>query len=148
MLEESLDSSILERVIEHIIKPNLKSVEIRSRNVYVVNEYDTIFETEPSIAEVASINGMESADANRIFQTAGNKPTDTCTDEEIAVCLPVNYKSIVDPALLQKSSGRYLAGLLGISEAAFRKRLHGARKYLLEVVKQNLPLTAERSDHG
>lgn len=148
MLEESLDSSMLERVIEHIIKPNLKSVELKSRNVYVVNEYDTIFETEPSLAEVAAINGIDTTDASRIFDNAGSKPTDTCTNEEISVCLPMNYKSIVDPALLQKSSGRYLAGLIGISEAAFRKRLHGARKYLLEVVKRDLFLTAEGSNHG
>jgi len=118
MLEESLDSNMLEGVIENIIKPNLKSVDIKSRNVYVVNEYDVIFETDPSLSEVAS------------------------------VYLPTKYKTLVDPVELNKSSGRYLANLIGISESAFRKRLHGARKFLLETVRQSLLPIPEGSGNG
>jgi len=143
MLEECLDKTMLDEVIENIIKPHLKFVDIKSRNVYVVNEYDVIFEHDPTLAEVATINGIDDSEAIRLFNDASQKATATCSDEEISVYLPVNYKSLVDPVLLSKSSGRYLASLIGISEAMFRKRLHGARKYLLEAVRQNLLTLSE-----
>jgi len=138
MLEACLDKSMLDEVIENIIKPHLKFVDIKSRNVYVVNEYDVIFEKDPTLAEVATINNIEDSEAIRLFDNARRKATENCSDEEISVYLPVNYKSLVDPVLLSKSSGRYLSRLIGISEAIFRKRLHSARKYLLETVRQNL----------
>ncbi len=148
MLEESLDKSMLDDVIENIIKPHLKFVDIKSRNVYMVNEYDVIFETDPTLAEVATINDIDDSEALRLFDNASRKATKNCSDEEISVYLPVNYKSLVDPVLLSKSSGRYLANLIGISEALFRKRLHSARKYLLETVRQNLFTLTEGSGHG
>ena len=148
MLEESLDSNMLEGVIENIIKPNLKSIELKSRNVYVVNEYEVIFETDPSLTEVAAINGIEESEATRLLKNAGGKVPDACSDEEVSVYLPVKYKSLIDPVELNASSGRYLAGLIGISESAFRKRLHGARKFLLETVRQNLPAMPEGSRNG
>jgi len=114
----------------------------------VVNEYDVIFEKDPSLTEVATINGIDDAEAIRLFDKASRKATEACSDEEISVYVPVNYKSLVDPVLLSKSSGRYLANLIGISEALFRKRLHGARKYLLETVRQNLFTLTEGSGHG
>jgi len=148
MFEESLDKSMLDDVIENIIKPHLKFVDIKSRNVYMVNEYDVIFETDPTLAEVATINDIDDSEALRLFDNASRKATKNCSDEEISVYLPVNYKSLVDPVLLSKSSGRYLANLIGISEALFRKRLHSARKYLLETVRQNLFTLTEGSGHG
>ena len=148
MLEESLDSNMLEGVIENIIKPNLKSVDIKSRNVYVVNEYDVIFETDPTLSEVASINGIADSEAIKLLNDAGQKVPDAFSDEEASVYLPAKYKSLVDPVQLNKSSGRYLANLIGISESAFRKRLHGARKFLLEIVRQSLLPTPEGSGNG
>lgn len=148
MLEECLDKSILDNVIENIIKPNLKLVDIKSRNVYVVNDYDTLFENHPSLEHVATLNGMASSESIRLLHTASQKAIETCSDEEIAVYFPINYSSLVDPSRLKKSSGRYLSGLIGVSEAAFRKRLHSARKFLLETVRQNLFTLTEGSHHG
>jgi len=139
---------MLDEVIENIIKPHLKFVDIKSRNVYVVNEYDVIFEKDPTLAEVATINDIDDSEATRLFDNASRKATENCSDEEISVYLPVKYKSLVDPVLLSKSSGRYLAKLIGISEVLFRKRLHSARKYLLETVRQNLFTLTEGSEHG
>jgi len=148
MLEESLDKSMLEEVIENIIKPNLKSIDIKSRNVYVVNEYETIFETDPALNEVAVINGIANSEASKLLDTAQKKSIADFTDEEVSVYLPMEYRSVIDPEQLTASSGRYLANLIGISEASFRKRLHGARKYLLDIVRQNLqPMTGD-SSHG
>jgi len=149
MLEECLDKSMLDEVIENIIKPHLKFIDIKSRNVYVLNEYDVIFfEKDPTLADVATINDIENSEAVRLFDNANHKATENCSDEEIAVYLPVKYKSLVDPVLLNKSSGRYLSSLIGISESLFRKRLHSARKYLLETVRQNLVTSTEGSSHG
>ncbi len=148
MLEECLDKCMLDDVIENIIKPHLKFIDIKSRNVYVVNEYDVIFAMAPSLTEVAVINGIDNTEAIRLFNNASSKATETCSDEEISVYLPVKYKTLVDPVLLSKSSGRYLANLIGISESLFRKRLHSARKYLLETVRQNLFTLTEGSKHG
>jgi len=148
LLDECLEKNMLDEVIENIIKPHLKYVDIKSRNVYVVNEYDVIFEIAPSLEEVATINGIEDSEAIRLFDNASRKTTKNCSDEEISVYLPVNYGSLVDPVLLNKSSGRYLANLFGISESAFRKRLHSARKYLLDTVRENLITLTEGSGHG
>jgi len=148
LLEESLDKNLLEEVIENIIKPNLKSVDIKSRNVYVVNEFETIFETDPSLSEVAAINGIADSEATRLLETGNQKSVTDCTDEEASVYLPINYRSLVDPDQVQKSSGRYFANLIGVSEASFRKRLHGARKYLLEIVRQSLQNITGDITHG
>jgi len=96
MLEECLDKSMLDEVIENIIKPHLKFIDIKSRNVYVLNEYDVIFfEKDPTLADVATINDIENSEAVRLFDNANHKATENCSDEEIAVYLPVKYKSLV-----------------------------------------------------
>jgi len=147
LLDECLEKNMLDEVIENIIKPHLKYIDIKSRNVYVVNEYDVIFEIAPTLADVATINGIDDSEAVRLFDKASSKTTKNCSDEEISVYLPVNYESLVDPVLLNKSSGRYLANLIGISESAFRKRLHSARKYLLDTVRENLIILTEGTSH-
>ncbi len=138
MLEECLDKHVADDVIERIIKPNLKTLKTSVRNVYVVNEYETIFETDPSVTEVAKINGMADKEANGLLKSASAKTVQSCSDDELAVYLPVEYRQLVDPVKIKQSSGRYLAHLMGISERAFRKRLHSARRFLIDIVRKNL----------
>ena len=75
------------------------------------------------------------------------KSVASCSDQEVAVYLPLAYRSLVDVTELEKSSGRYLANILGITEGVFRKRLHTARKYLLEIVRQKFS-TVGGGEHG
>ncbi len=142
MLEQGIDSSILQDVIENIVKPNLINVDTKSRNIYVLNEHSVIFETDPTLQEAASINGLQLETAEALHAEAIVKSPDTCTEEELSVFIPVEYRSFIDTNMLEKSSGRYLANVLGVTEAVFRKRLHTARKYLLETVRANLPTVA------
>lgn len=139
MFEEGIDKTILENVIDNIIKPNLKTVELRSRNIYVLNEFNVIFESDPELDEIAEINGLNLSDAHHMIKNTHSKEPAECTDEELSVYLPTKYRTIVDPELLDKSSGRYLANLIGVTEAVYRKRLHVARKTLIEIVRTNLP---------
>ena len=148
MLESGLDQSILENVIEKIIKPSLSEVDIRSRNVYLLNEYNVLFYSHPTLDEAASINAISQTEAAELFDSASNKPTNTCSDEELSVYIPVEYNSLIEPDQLKKSSGRYLAQLIGVTEAVFRKRLHTARKFLLETVRVNLPSLSGDYNNG
>jgi len=147
VFDKGVDDWVMSEVIENIIKPNLPSVGLKSRNVYVANEFETIFSTDPSISEVAAINDMSDSEANRLAREAFGKSVAACSDQEIAVYLPLEYRSLVDTTELEKSSGRYLANMMGITEGVFRKRLHTARKYLLEIVRQNFN-TANGGEHG
>lgn len=144
MLEQGIDKYILQDVIENIVKPNLKSVDIKSRNIYVLNEHSVIFETSPTLDEAASINGLGLVEAEALHTAATRKSPASCSDDELSVFIPVEYRSFIDPTMLEKSSGRYLANVLGVTEAVFRKRLHTARKYLLELVRANLSSSLPR----
>jgi len=139
MLENGLNSNILNDVIESIIKPKLRELDTRSRNVYMLNEYNVIFHSNPTLIEAAYINAIAEEKASALLNSAGTKTANTCTDDELSIYIPVEYKSLVETDLLKESSGRYLANLIGVSEAIFRKRLHVARKFLLETVRANLP---------
>jgi len=147
-LELGLDREILEEVVENIIKPNLHRVEITPRNVYMVNEYETIFDSDPSLSEVADINGISVSNARTLFDQASARSPGSWSEHEASVYLPVSYRSLVDPAELKKSSGRYLAKLLNLKESTFRKHLHLARKYLIEIVRKELAGIRGNIDHG
>jgi len=146
-LEEKLDNNMLEEVIENIIKPNLPSVDIKSRVVYLVNEYGVIFHTDPSLREVANVNGINESEAASLHNSAKAKDTSGRSDEELSVYMPLNYRSLVNPEELKQSSGRHLANLIGITESAFRKRLHTARKFMIEIVRKDLILVTGDSQH-
>lgn len=144
MHNQSIDKFILETVIEDIVKPSLNQIDIESRNVYVLNEYPVIFECAPTLSEVAKINGTEITRAGTLLADAKEKKPADCNADELSIYIPIEYGTFIDVEKLEKSSGRYLATSIGVTEAVFRKRLHTARRYLLETVRERLPsLTGE-----
>jgi len=145
--EEQVDDWMFAEVIDNIIKPNLQDVALPDRNAFVANDYHTIFDQVPTINELADINGITNAEATSLCSDAEGKSTDRCTDQEISIYLPLNYRSLVDDLAIHRAAGRYLSDLLGITEAMFRKRLHTARRYLIELVKRNIQ-TKENVYHG
>ncbi len=145
--DKQVDDWMFDEVIDNIIKPNLPKVDLSTRNVYVANEYHTIFSAAPTINELAVINGISSAEATSLCSDAEGKSPDLCSEQEISVYLPLHYLSLVDEVEMRKSTGRYLSNLLGITEAVFRKRLHTARRYLLDIVKLSIQ-TKLSVNHG
>lgn len=148
MLSTGLDQALLNDVIERVIKPKLRELDLRSRNVYMLNEHPVIFQSEPTLNEASSINAIGETKASALLDSAKQKVSDRCTDEELSIYIPVEYQSFVKPTLSASPSGDYLAGLIGISDGAFRKRLHTARQFLKEMVRENLPSLSGDFNHG
>jgi len=144
----NLSSWLLDEVIENIIKPNLKKIVLRSRNAFVTTEYETIFKYDPELEEVAYINGLEVSAAEELADAANGKLPKDCSDAELSVYMPLEYRTLVDPEELSGASGRYIANLFGVSEAALRKRLHTARKQLIELVREQITTIDESGRHG
>ena len=138
VVDEGLDECLLEETIENIIKPSLPSVPIKHRNVFVANQYDSIFKQQPVLKEVADINALTDSKASELLASASGRTPAECSDDEVSVCLPINYRTLTDPAELKNSSDRHLAKIMGITDAAFRKRLHTARAQLLELLRNRL----------
>ncbi len=138
VVDEGLDECLLEETIENIIKPSLPSIPIKHRNVYVATQYRSIFKQQPVLKEVADINALTDSRASELLASATGRAPAECDDHEISVHLPINYRSLIDPTELKKSNNRYLAKIMGITDAAFRKRLHTARSQLLELLRNHL----------
>ena len=138
VVDEGLDECLLEETIENIIKPSLPSVPIKRRNVYVANQYHSIFKQQPVLREVADINALTDSNASELLASASGRAPAECSDQEVSVYLPINYRTLIDPVELKSSSDRYLAQIMGITDAAFRKRLHTARSQLLELLRSHL----------
>lgn len=139
LVENNLDSRMLQEVIEEIIKPNLQKIEVGARNVYMITEHDTIHDVDPMIEEMAVINGISLLEARGLFSTASKRSsTAECSDEESCVYFPVEYSKLVDPEAMDQSAGRYMAAKIGITEVTYRHRLHKARKKLLEIVRAHI----------
>ena len=144
MQEQGIEINMLTNVIETIIKPALKGIEIKSRNVYVLNEYPVIFERTPELSEVANINAIEISRAGRLWASSMDKLPADCSSEELSIYIPLEYQNFIDDEEPKNPSGRYLAGKIGVTEAVYRKRLHTARKIVVEIVRERLPaLTGE-----
>lgn len=148
LLDETLSAYRVHQLINDIIKPNLKQIGIRSRNVYMVNDFDVIFDQSPGVNEIASINGIGVAQADQLIKSAADKEVMQCDDHEFSVYVPVNYDSLVDRDQLDKNSGNYLSAMMGISRSAFNKRLHLARKFLIDTVRKNLIPGTGESNYG
>jgi len=146
--QQTLDRHTLQETIDNIIKPNLQHVDIKSRIAYLANEYDMLFEQRPTLEEIAYINALETKEAKTLYTNAEAKDISERSDSEVAVYITMNYENLVDPELLKAASGRHLSSLCGVTETAFRKRLYTARKYLLEITKQNLLLPQGDPSHG
>ena len=136
MQQQGIDKFMLDTIIEDIVKPSLKELEITSRNIYVLNEYPVIYEIGPDLAEVAEINGIGITRARTLLEAAKTKTPAECSEDELSMYIPIEYRNFIDVDELGKSSGRYLAGTIGVTEAVFRKKLHTARKYLIEIVRE------------
>ena len=136
MQQQGIDKFMLDTIIEDIVKPSLTELEITSRNIYVLNEYPVIYEIGPDLAEVAEINGIGITRARTLLEAAKTKTPAECSEDELSMYIPIEYRNFIDVDELGKSSGRYLAGTIGVTEAVFRKKLHTARKYLIEIVRE------------
>lgn len=148
MLSTGLDNNLLDDVIEQVIKPKLRELDLRARNVYMLSEHPVIFHTKPTLNEASAINAIDEAKASVLLESAKKKQSVTCTDEELSIYIPVEYQSFVNPSPSKKPSGEYLASLIGIPYSAFRKRLHTARNFLKETVRENLPNLSGDFNHG
>jgi len=118
------------------------------RNVYMLNEYPVIFQSEPTLNEASYINAVGETKASALLDSAKKKVSDRCTDEELSIYIPVEYQSFVKPRPSKNPSGDYLASLIGVSDSTFRKRLHTARQFLKEMVRENLSSLSGDFNHG
>lgn len=139
LLNLGLHETIVQSVIADIVKPGLKNLEIKSRNVYMLNEHSVIFESSPDLAEAADLNGTELATAKSLLASAKSKSPAECDVNEHSILIPVEYEKFINPDVMGKSSGRYLSSKIGITEAQFRKRLHTAKTYFVNMVRENIP---------
>jgi len=130
--DETVDIAMDECLLEDTIKNYLPAIGIKQRNVYVVNEYRTVFKNSPTVRDVAEINGLSEFEAGDLLTAAVGKTPDRCSDNEQSVHLPMNYKTLVDQVELKRGKESYLAALMGISDAAFRKRMFVARSRLMQ----------------
>jgi len=141
ILQSSVNAWVVDEVIENIIKPNLSAVDLKPRTIFVANEYATIFDNVPAVSEVAGINGITNTAASELLSTAsGKKPAD-CSLHQLSVYMPVEYTNLVDADQVANPSGAYLANLMGFTDAVFRKQLHVARKYLIDIVQKQIDIS-------
>ena len=138
-LNQGLHESIVQSVIADIVKPGLKNLEIKSRNVYMLNEHSVIFESSPDVTEAAELNGTDLSTARSLLASAESKSPADCDAREHSILIPVAYNSFINPEEIGKSSGRYLSNKIGITEAQYRKRLHTAKTYFVKMVRENMP---------
>lgn len=148
MLTTGLDNNLLDDVIERVIKPKLRELDLRVRNVYMLSEHPVIFPSEPTLNEASFINAIEEAKASALLDSARKKQSVSCTDEELSVYIPVEYPFFVNASHSKQPGGDYLASLIGISDSAFRKRLHTARNFLKDRVRENLTGLSGDFNHG
>jgi len=95
-VNRSVDEWYFNEAIEQVIKPNLRFIEVKHRNVYVANEYKSMFETEANINDVAHINALSIPDAEALLKSADGQRVDECTDHEVSVYLPCRYLTLID----------------------------------------------------
>ena len=139
LLNQGLHETIVQSVISDIVKPGLKNLEIKSRNVYMLNEHPVIFESSPDVAEAAELNGTELATAKSLLASAKCKIPAECDVNEQSILIPVEYENFINPEEMGNATGRYLSSKIGITEAQFRKRLHTAKTYFVNLVRENMP---------
>lgn len=126
------------QMIETVIKPNIKSLTLKIRNVYLLNEHDVLFDTSPSVTEIARINDITREAATELLNSSSPKTPAECSDEEFSVHVPVNYESLIDRAQLDRNSTAYLSGFMGVTQAAYRKRLYTGRRQLIEAARDKM----------
>jgi len=135
-VDQLLTEWFMVEAIEQVIKPSLRDISVKRRNVYVANEYRAMFTDAPSVDEVALINGLTGVEAQKILDDANGLQVDQCTDQQVSVYLPMRYDSLVDESEILKSSSRYLSSVMGITDSQYRQRLYKARTMLRDIVKQ------------
>lgn len=148
-IEGTLTAHRIDQMIEKVIKPNLIHLSLKVRNVFMLDEHDLLFDRSPTTSEIATINAITQEDVLALLQSSSAKSTNECDDSELSVHIPVNYDSIIDRTQLHRNSTMYLSGVIGITSAAYRKRLHEARQYLSQAVRDKmLPDEYEGHNHG
>ena len=105
LLNQGLHETIVQSVISDIVKPGLKNLEIKSRNVYMLNEHSVIFEFSPDVAEAAKLNGIELATAKSLLASAKSKSPAECDVNEHSILIPVEYEKFINPDQMGKASG-------------------------------------------
>lgn len=136
--DSSMDMSIIRMIIEDCIKPGLKTLDIRLRNSYMLNEHNMIFETDPNVTEAAAINDITTTLAQQLLDDAKAKSPADCSDDEQSIIIPVEYSHFIDQELT-KPSQQYLAGSIGLTSAVYRTRVSIAKKEIKSLVQDNLP---------
>jgi len=137
-LDRALDDALYDNAMENIIKPNLRAVNLKSRTVFVLNEYHAIFESRPSVLAVASINGISNKLVDTLLERSKGKLPSECSDEEMSVHIPSRYDILVDEQQVRSSGIKYLSSLIGVAHSTYRNRLYVANKELKEIVRENL----------
>ena len=147
--DDNLTGHRIYQMIEAVIKPNLKNLGLKIRNVYMINEHDVLFDSPPSVPEIAIINDIATVEATELLNSSSLKSPAECDDDEFSVHMPVNYDTIIDRSQLDRNSMVYLSSIMGITSAAYRKRLHTGRKLLIQSVRDKmLPDEFEEMNHG
>jgi len=150
LIDQALSDHGISEMIETTIKPNLKNLSLKIRNVYMLNEHDVIFNQLPGLTEIADINGISEKHASDLLDSAAAKSAARdCDDAEFSVHAPVNYDRIVDREQLHRNTTSYLSELMGLSASAYRKRLHEGRRFLVDAARAELlPENGEEVHRG
>jgi len=147
--QDAMTGHRISQMIDTVIKPNLTHLTLAVRNVFMLNEHDVLFEEAPDVSEIADIHRITTVEAEGLLESSASKKTQEYGDDEFSVRVPVNYDSIIDRSQLNRNSTVYFSGVMGVTQAAYRKRLHTGRKFLIQTVRDNmLPDETEVVNHG